>query len=100
MSLTLEIRLPAVRVSDLAYELRPRHVDGAINSGRVRPRVVLQNLDHQARVVARDHARLQHPQEADLALGLAERSAGIDGYIRVQPLADGGDRRKGGADLE
>jgi hypothetical protein len=27
---------------------------------------------------------VQHAQEADLALGLAERSAGIDGNIRVQ----------------
>src|SRR5437867_7214452 len=78
ISHTLEIRLPAVRLSDLAYELRPGHVDGAINSGRVRPRVVLQNLDHQARVVGGDHACLQHAQEPDVALGLAERPAGVD----------------------
>jgi len=32
---------------------------------------------------------LQHAQEADLPLGLAERSAGVDGDVGVEPLADG-----------
>jgi len=36
--------LLAVRLSDLAHELCPGHVDGPINGARVRPRVVLQDL--------------------------------------------------------
>jgi hypothetical protein len=68
-------------MSDLAHELRPRHVDRTINSTRVQTRIVLQNLYHQAGVIASDHACLQHAQQADFALGLAERSAGIDGHV-------------------
>jgi hypothetical protein len=37
--------LLAVRLSDLAHELRPEHVDGPINGARARPRVVLQDCD-------------------------------------------------------
>ena len=69
--------LPPVRLSDLAHKLGPGHVDGSINGARVRPRVVLQDLDHQARVAGGDYARVQHAQETDLALGLTERAARI-----------------------
>src|ERR1700730_4899336 len=47
-----------------------------------------------------DHAGLEHAQEADLALGLAEGSGGIDGYIGVKAPTDSSDCRKGRADLQ
>src|SRR5207248_7218188 len=77
------ILLLSVRLSDLPHQLRPGLVDGPINGARVRPRVVLQDLDHQARIVGDDHARLQHPQESSFPLGLAEYSRGVDRDVPI-----------------
>ena len=43
---------------------------------------------------------LEHAQEPDLTLGLAEGSRGIDRYIGLQPLAYGRDGRKSRTDFE
>src|SRR6185437_14314043 len=89
-----------VRLGDLANELGPGHVHGPVDLAGLRPRIVLEDFNHQSRVVRENYASLLHSQYPDLALGLAEGSRGIDRHIGVKPLADGGDGRKSRADFE
>src|SRR5690349_23805271 len=64
--------LLAVGLRDLSDELRPGHVDGAVDGPSLRPRIVLEDFHHQCGVVGEDHAGLQHPQKTDLSFGFAE----------------------------
>src|SRR5262249_12258626 len=75
-------------------ELGPRHIEGGIDSARLRRRIVLKNLDHQRRVIRDDHTGLQHAQKPCLVLGFAESPRRIDGNIRLVPLAHCRDRRE------
>ena len=60
--LTTTYRLFAVGLGDLSHELCPGHVDGTIDGSSLRPRIVLENLHHQRRIVGEDDAGLQHAQ--------------------------------------
>jgi len=74
-----------------AHKFGPRHVHGAVDGPRLRPRIVLEDFDHQRGVVGQDHAGLQHAQKPDLSFGLAESTGGIDCHIGVEALANSGD---------
>src|SRR5207249_7181769 len=93
-------RLLAIGLRDLADERSPRHVESAVNRAGQRTGVVLENLDHERRVVGEDHSGLLHTEQARLTLGLAERTRGIDSNVGLIALAERGDRRESGADLE
>src|SRR5689334_20853150 len=75
--------LLAVRLRHLAHKLRPRHVHGSVDLAGLWPRVVLEDFHHQGRIIRDNNPRLKHAQEPNLALGFAERSRGIDRYIRA-----------------
>src|SRR5438034_6635914 len=85
---------------DLADERSPRHVESAVNGAGQRTGVVLEDLDHQRSVVGENHAGLLHAEQARLTLSLAERARGIDSNVGVIALAERGERREGGANLE
>src|SRR5256886_16419869 len=93
-------RLLAIGLRDLADERSPRHVESAVNGAGQRTGVVLEDLDHERSVVGEDHPGRLHAEQARLTLGLAERARGIDSSVGVIALAERGDRREGGADLE
>src|SRR2546430_607582 len=93
-------RLLDVGLHDLADERSPRHVESAVNGAGQRTGVVLEDLDHQRSVVGENHAGLLHAEQARLTLSLAERARGIDSNVGVIALAERGDRREGGANLE
>jgi hypothetical protein len=59
--LPLAHRLPAVSMRDLSHELRPGHVDGAVDGPGLLSRIVLEDFHHQRGVVGEDHAGLQEP---------------------------------------
>src|SRR3984957_18819063 len=89
-------RLLAVSLRDLPDELRPGHVDGAIDGPRLGARIVLEDFHHQCGVIGEDHAGLQHAQKSDLSFSLAESAGRIDGHVSVETLANsgnGGERR-------
>src|SRR5258708_3579489 len=79
-------RLLCVGVGDLADKLGPGHVHGPVHLAGLWSRIILEDFHHQSCVVGQNDTGLQHAQESDLALGLAEGSRGIDCHIGVQPL--------------
>src|SRR5437899_8136038 len=93
-------RLLAVGLRDLADERSPRHIESAVNRAGQRTGVVLEDLDHQRSVVGENHAGLLHAEQARLTLGLAKGARGIDSNVGLIALAERGDRREGGANLE
>src|SRR6266540_5302611 len=92
--------LLAVGVRDLADKHGTGHIESAVDGAGLRSGIVLQDLDHQRGVVGEDDPRLLHAQQAHLALRLAEGAGGVDGDIGIVALADRGNRREGGADLQ
>ena len=80
-------RLLSVGVGDLSDKLGPSHIHRAVNLAGLRSRIVPEDFHHQPRIVRDNYARLEHAQESDLTLGLAESPRGIDRYIGVQPLS-------------
>src|SRR5262249_44332381 len=56
----LIIALLAVRLSDLANEFGPAHVNRSVDFDGFRPCIVPQDFHHQRRIVREDDARLQH----------------------------------------
>ena len=86
-------RLFDVGLRDLSDELRPGHVDGAVDGPSLLPCIVLEDFHHQGGVVGEDNAGLQHAQKTDLPFGLAESTGGVDSHVGVETLADLGPRR-------
>ena len=80
-----------VSLRDLPHELGPGHVHGAVDDPRLRPRIVLEDFNHQRGVVGEYYAGLQHAHKTDLSLGLAEGSGRVDCHIGVEAFANGGD---------
>src|SRR5258708_25172511 len=74
-------RLLAVSLRDLPDELRPGHVDGAIDGPRLGARIVLEDFHHQCGVIGEDHAGLQHAQKSDLSFSLAESTGVVYGHV-------------------
>jgi hypothetical protein len=73
-------RLLAVSLRDLPDELRPGHVDGAVDAPRLGTRIVLEDFHHQRGIVGEYHAGLQHAQKPHLPFGLAESTGGDDSF--------------------
>ena len=76
-------RLLSVGVGDLAAKLGLGHVHGPVHLAGLWSRIILEDFHHQSCVVGQNDTGLQHAQESDLALGLAEGSLGIDCHIGV-----------------
>jgi Tetracyclin repressor-like, C-terminal domain len=75
-------------------QVGPGHVDGPVHLADLWSRIILEDFHHQSCVVGQNDTGLQHAQESDLALGLAEGSRGIDCHIGIQPLTNGTDGGK------
>ena len=76
-------RLLTVGVGDLADKLGPGHVHGPVHLPGLRSRIILENFYHQSCVVGQNDTGLQHAQEPDLTLGLAEGSTVSSDQVRI-----------------